>query len=144
MADMLTHCMDVLRTEAQKCANQARESSNEDVIKRSFVPNSLAAMAEATDQKWSIIIACDDANDVAHELEGQLALDPSMNPISVEIGEGKPVMYQVYIFKKGKYLRKGKWEEDAIGGTRPMPRGSPTFSCILSLSNGETQRSERS
>jgi hypothetical protein len=64
-------------------------------------------------QRWdntTLSLCTDQADDDFQELAGEVM---PMDLVDVEVGDGKTVNFQVYVFDTGKFLRHGKWERDA-------------------------------
>ncbi|PMD53195.1 uncharacterized protein K444DRAFT_635595 [Hyaloscypha bicolor E] len=102
--------MDIVRDETTKANEAARTADNEFNIRKNFLDNTVNAIKEATLGQYSIVICTDQSDDDFQELAGQVL---PMDLVDVEVGDGKTVNFQVYVFDTGKYLRHGRWERDA-------------------------------
>jgi hypothetical protein len=102
--------MDIVRDETAKANEAARTADNEFNIRKNFLDNTVNAIKEATLGQYSIVICTDQSDDDFQELAGQVL---PMDLVDVEVGDGKTVNFQVYVFDTGKYLRHGRWERDA-------------------------------
>jgi hypothetical protein len=102
--------MDIVRDETAKANEAARTADNEFNIRKNFLDNTVNAIKEATLGHYSIVICTDQSDDDFQELAGQVI---PMDLVDVEVGDGKTVNFQVYVFDTGKYLRHGRWERDA-------------------------------
>lgn len=101
--------IDIVRDQTAKATEAARTAENEFNIRKNFLDNNVNAIKEATLSQYNIIICTDQGSDEFQELQGQLL---PMDLVDVEVGDGKTVNFQVYVFDTGKYLRRGKWERD--------------------------------
>jgi hypothetical protein len=101
--------MDIVRDETAKANEAARTADNEFNIRKNFLDNTVNAIKEATLGQYSIVICTDQSDDDFQELAGQVL---PMDLVDVEVGDGKTVNFQVYVFDTGKYLRHGRWERD--------------------------------
>lgn len=102
--------MDVVRDETAKANEAARTADNEFNIRKNFLDNTVNAIKEATLGQYNIVICTDQSDDDFQQLAGQVL---PMELVDVEVGGGKTVNFQVYVFDTGNYLRHGKWERDA-------------------------------
>lgn len=102
--------MDIVRDETAKANEAARTADNEFNIRKNFLDNTVNAIKEATLGQYNVVICTDQADDDFQELAGEVL---PMDLVDVEVGDGKTVNFQVYVFDTGKYLRHGKWERDA-------------------------------
>ena len=110
MADAITHIEDVARAEADKLKEAARQADNEFNIRKQFLENSVEAIRQATLSQYNIVIRTDQQHDDFQNLVGEIL---PMQLIEVEVAKDKMVNFQVSVFDTGKYLRHGRWENDA-------------------------------
>jgi hypothetical protein len=110
MAQAAGQIMDIVRDQTAKANEAARTADNEFNIRKNFLDNTVNAIKEATLGQYSIVICTDQSGDDFQELAGQVL---PMDLVDVEVGDGKTVNFQVYVFDTGKYLRHGRWERDA-------------------------------
>jgi hypothetical protein len=110
MAQAAGQIMDIVRDQTAKANEAARTADNEFNIRKNFLDNTVNAIKEATLGQYSIVICTDQSDDDFQELAGQVL---PMDLVDVEVGDGKTVNFQVYVFDTGKYLRHGRWERDA-------------------------------
>lgn len=101
--------MDVIRDQTAKANEAARQADNEFNIRKNFLDNTVNAIKDATLGQFNIVICTDQAGDDFQDLTGRIL---PMDLVDVEVGDGKTVNFQVYVFDTGKYLRRGKWERD--------------------------------
>ena len=109
MGDAVAHLMDLVRQEQQAAEEMQRTEDNEFNIRKVFLENTINKIREATLNQYNIVICTDQAEDDFEELQGQW---PGLELVSVDVGGGKSVNFQVYVFDTGKYLRRGKWEKN--------------------------------
>ncbi|KAH8601629.1 hypothetical protein B0O99DRAFT_713619 [Bisporella sp. PMI_857] len=102
--------MDIVRDQTAKAHEAARTADNEFNIRKNFLDNTVNAIKEATLGQYNIVICTDQSGDDFQQLTGQIM---GLDLVDVEVGDGKIVNFQVYIFNTGKYLRRGKWERDS-------------------------------
>ena len=102
--------MDVIRKEQQAAQEQQRTADNEYNIRKVFLENTVNKIKEATLSQYNIVVCTDQSGDDFEELQGQWQ---GLDLVNVDVGGGKNVNFQVYVFDTGKYLRRGKWEKDA-------------------------------
>lgn len=98
--------MDVARDEAAKCKAAADAGNNEFNVRKNFLVNAVNAIMEATYSQYNIVICTDQGHDDFQNLKGQIH---PMDLLNVEIGQGKVINFEVYVFDTGNYLRHGKW-----------------------------------
>ena len=110
MAHAAGQIMDIVRDQTAKANEAARTADNEFNIRKNFLDNTVNAIKEATFGQYSIVICTDQSDDDFQELAGQVL---PMDLVDVEVGDGKTVNFEVYVFDTGKYLRHGRWERDA-------------------------------
>jgi hypothetical protein len=102
--------MDIVRDETAKANEAARTADNEFNIRKNSLYNTVNAIKEATPGQYSIVICTDQSDDDLQELAAQVL---PMDLVDVEVGDGKTVNFQVYVFDTEKYLRHGRCERDA-------------------------------
>jgi hypothetical protein len=68
------------------------------------------AIRDRTLGQYNIVICTDQEHDDFQNLTGRIL---GLDLVDVEVAQGKTVNFQVYLFDTGKYLRRGKWEQDA-------------------------------
>ena len=112
-AQAVTSIMDTVREEARKIAEQNRQDDNDFNIRKNFLENAVAAINNLLQGQYNIMLLTDQEKDIewGGPLKGRLL---PMDLVEVEVGGGRKVNFQVMVFDEGKYLRKGKWEEDSI------------------------------
>ena len=112
-AKAVTSIMDTFREEGQKIAAQALQDNNDFNIRKNFLDNAVGAISDLLQGQYNIMVLTDQEHDVewGGPLKGRLL---PMQLLDVQISGGKTVNFQVIVFDSGKYLRKGKWEEDSI------------------------------
>ena len=112
-ADAVNTIMNVAREQAAKIKEQQRQDDNEFNIRKNFLENAIAAINDLLQGQYNIMVLTDQEHDIewGGPLKGRLL---PMDLLEVDIGNGKTVNFQVIVFDSGKYLRKGKWEEDSI------------------------------
>lgn len=107
VAEGASKLIDIIREQANKSKEAARQDDNEFIIRKNFLDNSVALLKDATLGQYNIVIATDIEGDEFKDLQGRLL---PMDTLDLEIAPGKMVKFLVYLFDTGKYLRRGKWE----------------------------------
>ena len=112
-AQAVSTIMDIFREQARKIAEENRQDDNDFNIRKNFLENAVAAINDLLQGQFNIMVLTDQEHDIewGGPLKGRLL---PMDLVEVEISNGRKVNFQVMVFDEGKYLRKGKWEEDSI------------------------------
>lgn len=109
IGDAVGNLMNVIRQQQQAAEEMQRTEDNEFNIRKVFLENTINKIKEATLNQYNVVICTDQAEDDFEELQGQW---PGLDLVEVNVGGGKNVNFQVYVFDTGKYLRRGKWEKN--------------------------------
>ena len=103
MADAAAHIMDTVRVEFAKAMEVSRNDNNEFNIRKNFLDNAVSAVRKATLSQYNIVICTDQEHDDFQNLQGQIL---PMDLVDVEVSQEKVVIFQVYVFDTGRYLRQ--------------------------------------